>query len=151
MYLLDNSVLVNANRIDQPEHATVRAWLNDALGSEEKLVVLDQVWLGTLRVLTNSRVYANPTTVKEAIHFLSELTSYPNVIRAAVTVRCIQRVEQWAMALNVKGDHVPDAYLAAAALELDATMVTCDRGFRRYPGLRWMRPGEHTIMVNPLT
>ena len=32
---------------------------------------------------------------------------------------------------------VPDAYLAALALEQGAELITFDRGFGRYPRLRW--------------
>jgi predicted nucleic acid-binding protein len=35
---------------------------------------------------------------------------------------------------------VPDAYLAALALESGSQWVTTDRGFARYPGLRWAHP-----------
>ena len=35
---------------------------------------------------------------------------------------------------------IPDAYLAALALEQGATLVTADRGFARYEGLRLLNP-----------
>ena len=37
-------------------------------------------------------------------------------------------------------DRVPDAYLASIALDLDAELVTADRGFARFAGLRWRHP-----------
>jgi len=39
--------------------------------------------------------------------------------------------------LSLRGNLVPDAYLAALALDQRAELVTFDRGFGRYPGLRW--------------
>jgi predicted nucleic acid-binding protein len=38
-------------------------------------------------------------------------------------------------ALNLRGNLVPDAYLAAPALEQRAQLVTFDRGFGRHPRL----------------
>jgi uncharacterized protein len=35
---------------------------------------------------------------------------------------------------------VPDAHLAAIAVEHGATIATRDRGFARFPGLRWIDP-----------
>ena len=35
---------------------------------------------------------------------------------------------------------VADAFLAAIAIELDALLVTTDRDFARFPGLRWRHP-----------
>ena len=39
--------------------------------------------------------------------------------------------------LQLRGNLVPDGYLAALALEHRAELVTFDRGFGRYPRLRW--------------
>jgi len=39
--------------------------------------------------------------------------------------------------LKLRGNLVPDAYLAALALEERAQLVTFDRGFGRYPRLSW--------------
>ena len=39
--------------------------------------------------------------------------------------------------MQLRGNLVPDAYLAALALEQGAELVTLDRGFGRYPRLRW--------------
>ena len=38
------------------------------------------------------------------------------------------------------GDLVSDAYLAAVATALGAELVSADRDFARFPGLRWRRP-----------
>ena len=35
---------------------------------------------------------------------------------------------------------VPDVYLAALAIEHDCEWVSTDRGFARFPGLRWRNP-----------
>ena len=41
---------------------------------------------------------------------------------------------------RVAGDLVPDAWLAAVAIENRATLITSDYGFGRYPGLVWRDP-----------
>jgi len=42
--------------------------------------------------------------------------------------------------LGARADVVPDAYHAALAIEHSATWITTDRGFGRFPGLRWSTP-----------
>jgi len=42
----------------------------------------------------------------------------------------------------VKGNLLPDAYLAAMAIERGATWYSADRGFARFSGLRWRHPLE---------
>jgi predicted nucleic acid-binding protein len=39
--------------------------------------------------------------------------------------------------LHLRGNLVPDAHLAALAPEHRAELITFDRGFGRYPRLRW--------------
>jgi predicted nucleic acid-binding protein len=39
-----------------------------------------------------------------------------------------------------RGNLVPDAYLAALAIESGSEWITTERGFARYPGLRWRHP-----------
>jgi len=43
-------------------------------------------------------------------------------------------------AAHATANLVPDAYLAALAIENGATFVTRDRGFARFPGLRTLDP-----------
>jgi predicted nucleic acid-binding protein len=38
------------------------------------------------------------------------------------------------------GNVVPDAYHAALAIEHGCEFITTDRGFDRFPGLRWRHP-----------
>src|SRR5438477_407916 len=41
---------------------------------------------------------------------------------------------------GARGNLVPDAYLAALAIESGSEWITADRGFARFPGLRWRHP-----------
>lgn len=42
----------------------------------------------------------------------------------------------------VRGNLVPDAYLAAVAISHGALLASNDRGFARFPGLRWFDPAS---------
>lgn len=43
---------------------------------------------------------------------------------------------------EARGNLVPDAYLAALAIEWGATWCSADRGIARFPDLRWRHPLE---------
>ena len=43
---------------------------------------------------------------------------------------------------DARGDLVTDAYLAALAVETGAVLVSADRDFALFPGLRWCEPGS---------
>ncbi|MFP5346623.1 MAG: PIN domain-containing protein [Actinomycetes bacterium] len=70
--------------------------------------------------------------------------------RAAPTARrrCgVPRPRHWQIfselcaTAGTRGNLIPDAFLAALAIEQGATWVTLDRDFARFPGLRWTLPG----------
>jgi predicted nucleic acid-binding protein len=46
---------------------------------------------------------------------------------------------------QIRANLVPDAYLAATALSHNARVATRDRGFARYPGLRWFDPATESV------
>lgn len=41
---------------------------------------------------------------------------------------------------SVRANHVPDAHLAALAIEHGLVLASTDRDFARFEGLRWMDP-----------
>lgn len=42
--------------------------------------------------------------------------------------------------IGARGNDISDAYLAVVAVENGATWYGADRGFARFPGLRWAHP-----------
>jgi len=43
---------------------------------------------------------------------------------------------------RARGNLVPDAYLAALAIESGCEWISTDRGFSRFKGLRWRHPPQ---------
>ena len=52
--------------------------------------------------------------------------------------------ERLCLKAGARGNLFPDAYFAALAIENGATLYCADRGFARFPGLRWQHPLEDT-------
>lgn len=50
---------------------------------------------------------------------------------------------------GVTGRMVSDAYLAAMAIEVGATLVTFDSDFARFPGLTWRHTLAGPVQTNP--
>lgn len=140
MLCVDVNVLVDAFRPTAPAHRTVRSWLEATVGGREQLAVLPHVGSGFVRIVTNRRVFSEPTPLAEAMAFLDALLAAPRTLLAS------PGREHWGIFvglvrdLHLTGDDVPDAFIAASALDLGATLVTSDRGFRRFPGLRTVEP-----------
>ena len=136
MLCVDVNVLVCAFRADAAHHAAAVTWLDGAQRGSEPLVILPEVAAGMLRVISNPRIWPEPSPSHEAMTALDDLLASPVVtVREAPSGRW-PRFVSLVSSLQLSGNDVPDALLAAAAMELGATFVTFDRGFGRFEGLR---------------
>lgn len=140
MHCVDVNVLVYAHRADVHEHAEYRLLLERLANDDEPLGLPDVVLSGFARVITNRRIFTEPTSPDEAWEAVESLLAAP----AAIPLRAGER--HWAIFRQVAGDidargnDIADAFLAAYALENNATWLSADRGFARFPRLRWCHP-----------
>lgn len=141
MLMPDVNVLVQANRVDLPDHQQARSWLDAALRGREPVAISELVLSGYLRIVTNRRVLGpSVTSVTDARAFATTVRSAP----AARSARPAER--HWDIFLDLVdrgqavGPDVADAYHAALAIETGSELITYDRGFARFPGLRFGPP-----------
>lgn len=140
MLLPDVNVLVNAFRTDAPEHETCARWLSQAATGGEMVGLCDGVLMGFVRVVTHPRIFTEPSPTELALEFCDALLGHPNFQRVSPGTRAWRHFVDLLRHTGGRGNHVPDAWLAAMALELEATWVSSDADFARYPGLDWRRP-----------
>jgi len=138
--LPDVNVLVLAHRTDQDGHDATRDWLADEVNSERPFALADLAAAGFLRVVTHSRIFATPTPLREAIRFLDGLVEQPTCVPVAAGPRHWEIVRRVLVDADARGNLVPDAHLAAIAIEHGATIATRDRGFARFARVRWIDP-----------
>ncbi len=136
----DVNVLVYAHRREFPEHDDHAAWVVRLAAGSEPFALSDLVCSGFLRIVTNARLWKEPTAPERALEFVERL-------RRRRSCRSLTPgPEHWAIftrlysACNARGKLVADAYHAALAIENGCTLVTCDADFARFPGLRWEHP-----------
>lgn len=142
MRCVDVNVLVYAHRPESPEHDAYRAWLEDARQGTEQLGLSDLVASGFLRIVTHPRIFREPTPLDVAIQFIGAVRASPSTISVIPGERHWQIFLDLCRRVGANGNRVPDTFLAALAIEQGATWVTADRGFARFPGLRWVHPLE---------
>jgi len=140
MKLLDVNVLVYAHRIDLPDHQSYRSWLEGVLGDDAAFAVCDIVLSGFMRVVTHPRVFAEPTPLQTALQFVADLRSRSNCVVVSPGERHWVIFQRLCLEAGVRGNLVPDAFLAALAIEGGHEWITTDRDFARFPGLRWRHP-----------
>ena len=142
MQLVDVNVLVYAYREDATGHAGFRTWLQDALESELPLGVSDLVLSGFMRIVTHPRVFDPPSPTEHAVDFAEAIRTRPNTVSIAPGPRHWTIFTRLCRQAGAKGNLVPDAYLAALAIESGSEWITTDRDYSRFPGLRWRHPLE---------
>ena len=140
MILPDVNVLVYAHREDTPDHAAYRAWLESVINSDQAYGMADLVLSGFLRVVTHPRVFAHPSGLDQALGFVAAVRNQPNCILVQPGPRHWAIFEQLCKTASVRGNLVPDAYLAALAIETGSEWITTDRDYSRFPQLSWRHP-----------
>lgn len=140
MKLLDVNILVAAHREDAEQHHSIRPWLESQLENPPGIALSDLVLSGFVRVVTHPKIFKIPTPLEQALEFAVDLRA-----RSSVTV-VRPGINHWEIFLGLcrsadaRGNLVPDAYHAALAIEYGLEWITFDRGFARYPRLRWSCP-----------
>ncbi len=142
MILLDVNVVLAAHRPDHDHYATVRPWFDDLLESGDPFGVPDPVWIAFVRLSTNRRVFVVPTPTEAAFSFVDAVRAQAAYVTVPAGPDHLRIFERLCVEFGAVGDLVPDAHLAALALEQGATLVSLDRDFARFPELRWRLPGE---------
>ena len=140
MILPDVNVLVYAHREDAPNHAAYQNWLQAVINSDQAYGMSDIVLSGFLRVVTHPRVFNPPSSLGQALAFVHEVRNQPNCVLTMPGSRHWFIFERLCRAANVKGNLVPDAYLAALAIESGSEWITTDHDYSRFPGLSWRHP-----------
>jgi toxin-antitoxin system PIN domain toxin len=135
-------VLVYAHRGGGEQEEAIARWLRDAVGGPAAYGLSDLVLSGFLRVVTHPRVFESPTPLPKALDFVRRLRDRPNRVEIVPGPRHWSVFESLCDTVKATGNRVPDAYLAALAIESGSEWITTDRGFARFSGLRWRHPLE---------
>jgi len=137
MLLADVNILVSAFRADAPGHAACRDIVLAMTKGPLPYAVSDLVLSGFLRVVTHPRLFDPPAPTAEALAFANAYRDQPNATPISPGPRHWQIFTFLCEAAGARGNLVPDAYLAALAVESGSEWVTADRDFGRFPDLRW--------------
>ncbi|MDV3128736.1 type II toxin-antitoxin system VapC family toxin [Mycobacterium sp. 21AC1] len=142
MLLVDVNVLIYAIREDSVDHSRYRDWITDGLSGDEPVGISELVLSGVIRLLTNHRVFQQPSSTAQALEACRAIRSAPSAVPLRPGPRHWAIFDSLCGDVGAKGNTVPDAYHAALAIENGATWITTDRSFARFPGLRWRLPFE---------
>jgi toxin-antitoxin system PIN domain toxin len=140
MILLDANLLIYAHVESFPQHALAKSWLDVRLSSGDAVGLPWASLLAFVRIVTNPRVFERPEPIFDAwrqveawLDVEAVWTPSPGGRHRAVLTALLAR---GGLAANL----VPDAHLAALAIEHGLLLCSTDGDFARFPGLRWQNP-----------
>ena len=129
----DVNLLVAASRSDHPHYAAARAWLSQALigaRAGTAFTLMPMVVASFLRLVTSPKIFKAPATVDDAIAFIDALLEQPGATMAHLGPEW-PTLRQLCLDKQLTGNELPDAWLAAATLQLGEHLVTFDSDFRK--------------------
>ena len=138
MILPDVTLLICGVYERADRHQVWAGWICTVSSDADELLLPDTVLRGFLRIVTSPRIYQDPAPMAAALAFTS-------VLRRGRRARVVEDNRSVLSAMErlaaddrqIKGNLVPNAYLAAVAISHKARVATRDRGFSRFPGPSW--------------
>ena len=138
--LLDANILLYAIDAGSPQHRPAAALVMSLMNGTRRVGLPWQTIGAFVRMSTNPRAYASPATGPEAWAWVEgwlgrDVTWIPPATEATARV-----YGQLSSQVPLTGNLVPDAMLAALAIEHGLELWSTDTDFARFPGLRWRNP-----------
>lgn len=129
----DVNLLIAASRSDHPHHKTAFAVLSEAVAAcadGASLRLMPMVVASFLRLVTNPKIFVQPTPIEDAIGFLDALMAVPGIEMPRLSAEwpifrqlCIEK--------QLSANDIPDAWLAAAVIQVGEHLVTFDTDFKK--------------------
>lgn len=151
MVILDVNVLLGAAREENRDHSNCVALLKLIREQCVRCLIPTTVGASFLRIVTNKQLFPNAWPTPVALNFLNALVAEPNINWMGLSDQHWSYFSSALLELNATGKLVPDAQLAALAIEADATLISQDADFARFSQLRWWRVDEALTQLQAAT
>jgi toxin-antitoxin system PIN domain toxin len=147
--LVDTNLLVYARISSLPQHEAARQWLDARLSDHPRVGLPWTSLLGFLRIVTNPRLFERPDGIAGAWAQVRQWLACPNVWIPLPTEEHPAILERMLEHTGGGANLIPDADLAALAIEHGLTLCSADGDFGRFPELKWNNPLRTAPLQNP--
>ena len=140
MILPDVNVLIYAFRADSSRHSICKSWLDGIVLGDALFGISPLTLSAVARIVTNRRIFKQPSSVGEAFAFCNALLGQPHCEPVRPGPRHWSIFTRICVEAGVSGPRISDAWFAALAIEHSCVWITYDRDYARFPELDWREP-----------
>lgn len=140
MILLDANLLLFAVDDESPFHARAHQWLTDRLNGEQPVGIPWGSLGAFLRIVTHPRIPRRPLGPDAAWQHVEDWLACEVSWQPAPTPRHATVLAGLINRYQLRGNLIPDAQLAALAIEHGLELCSADTDFARFTEVRWRNP-----------
>jgi len=138
--IVDASVLIYAVDEASAFHSRASHWLTDRLNGPSRTGLPWQSLLAVQRIVTATRILDRPLSAAQAWSLVTDWLAAPSAWIPTETERHREVLGDLVERYQVTGNLVPDANLAALAIEHGVPVASADTDFARFLEVRWINP-----------
>ena len=140
--LVDANLLLYAVDETSAEHDAARLWLIEQLNGNRRVGLPWPSLLAFVHISTHPAASAHPLHPDDAWRFVEEWLAAPTVWIPGPTDRHATVLGDLVRRYRIGGNLLPDAHLAALAIEHGLEVWSADTDFARFREIRWSNPLE---------
>lgn len=140
MILVDANLLLYAEDQLSPDHRAAREWWDKQLSGMLPVCLCWEVLGAFIRIATNPRVFEHPLSLDQALDRVQSWLDQPCTRLVTPTDQHWGVLSKMLREGQAVANLVPDARLAALAVEHGCVLFSTDNDFTRFPGLKWSNP-----------
>ena len=140
MIIPDVNLLVYAYDDGAPQHDNARIWWEELLDGEDRVGLPWVVSTGFVRLMSNPRAVSVALSPAEAAEYVRTWFQQSHIVPLNPDTDHLEHFSRCLAVAGSSANLVPDAHIAALAIEYDAEVHSNDSDFERFPGVRWRNP-----------
>jgi len=138
--VIDANLLLFARDRSAVQHERARDWLGGVLNGGVRVGLPWASLLAFARISTHPRAYERPLSASEWWGQVEAWLAAPAAWIPSPTERHSELLGDLVKEHGVTGNLIPDAHIAALALEHGVAVCSADSDFARFTELRWVNP-----------
>ena len=140
MRIVDANILIYAYDSGSPNHHVCRMWLDAHLNGRRKVGLPWSSLLAFARIVSNPRIYTTPVSVSKAWDQVIEWLNLEPVFIPRPATDHKNILGHIINSSSITANDLPDAHLAALAIENGLILCSTDSDFAKYTDIEWENP-----------